>query len=86
MLHSQPCPNLCCSNELKLLNAATCLMAYTNSLDFLTTFYGKANPHGNLAWTVAKTIEWSFKLHGILTELIRAWLQLVVADVVTHVL
>lgn len=57
MLHSQQCPNLCCSNELKLLNTATCLMAYTNSLDFLTTFYGKANPHGNLAWTVAKTIE-----------------------------
>lgn len=61
-------------------------MAYTNSLDFLTTFYGKANPHGNLAWTVAKTIEWSFKLHGILTELIRAWLQLLVADVVTRAL
>lgn len=57
MLHSQPCPNLCYINELKLLNAATCLMAYTNSLGFLTTFYGKASPHGNLAWTIAKTIK-----------------------------
>lgn len=35
MLHS---PNLYYLNELKTLNVATCLMAYTNNLDFLTTF------------------------------------------------
>lgn len=72
MLHSQPCPNLYYLNKLKMLNVATCVMAYTNNLDFLTTFYGKANPHGNFAWNIAKIIESCFKLHGILTELIRA--------------
>lgn len=57
MLHSQPCPNLHYLNGLKLLNATTFLVAYTNSLDFLTTFYGKINPHGTLAWNTAKTIQ-----------------------------
>jgi len=72
MLHSQPCPYLHYLNEIKVLNATTFLMAYSNSLDFLTTFYDKINAQGNLALITAKTIQQPFKLHAVLTELISA--------------
>lgn len=57
MLHSQPCPNLRYLNESKPLNATIFLMTYTNSLDFLTTFYGKINPYRNWAQSTAKIMK-----------------------------